>query len=183
MASHYLSEMREVHTGGPWLIAGYCFGTIVAFEIAQRLLAEGEDVRMVALFNGPSPAWIQQWSWYGNQPSHRKSKPRPVRSTRKQRLLRAARQPWRLFTWFSWHAGQRIGKLRVKLAMARGRPIPERLREEFFFDLHARAERAYEPTPYPRDLLVFYGEGLYEDPELGWGGVRGGRHPHVRRAG
>ncbi len=169
MASHYLSEMRQVHTGGPWLIAGYCFGTIVAFEIAQRLLAEGEDVQMLALFNGPSPAWIHEWGWYGNQPSHRRSKPRPVRITRKQRLLRAARQPWRLFTWFSWHAGQRIGKLRVKLAMARGRPIPERLREEFFFDLHARAERAYEPTPYPRELLVFYGEGLYEDPELGWG--------------
>jgi amino acid adenylation domain-containing protein len=169
MASHYLSEMREVHTGGPWLIAGYCFGTIVAFEIAQRLVAEGEHVQMVALFNGPSPAWIHKWSWYGNQPSHRKSKPRPVRITRKQRLLRAARQPWRLFTWFAWHAGQRIGKLRVKIAMARGHPIPERLREEFFFDLHARAERAYAPTPYPRDLLVFYGEGLYEDPELGWG--------------
>jgi amino acid adenylation domain-containing protein len=168
MASHYITEMRQVHTGGPWLIAGYCFGTIVAFEIAQRLVAEGEDVQMVALFNGPSPAWIHKWSWYGNQPSHRKSKPRTVRITRKQRLLRAARQPWRLFTWLSWHTGQRIGKLRVKLAMARGRPIPERLREEFFFDLHARAERAYDPTPYPRDLLVFYGEGLYEDPGIGW---------------
>ncbi|HEX5851854.1 MAG TPA: amino acid adenylation domain-containing protein [Solirubrobacteraceae bacterium] len=169
MASHYLSEMRQVHPGGPWLIAGYCFGTIVAFEIAQRLVAEGEDVQLLALFNGPSPAWIHKWSWYGGQPSQRKDIPRPVRITRKQRLLRAARQPWRLFTWFAWHAGLRIDKLRVKLAMARARPIPERLREEFFFDLHARAERAYEPTPYPGDLVVFYGEGLYEDPELGWG--------------
>jgi amino acid adenylation domain-containing protein len=191
MASHYLTEMRQVHTGGPWLIAGYCFGTIVAFEIAQRLVAEGEDVQLLALFNGPSPAWIHRWSWYGNQPSHRIPKPPPVRMTRKKRLLRAARQPWRAFTWFAWHAGLRIDKLRVKLAMARGRPIPERLREEFFFDLHARAERAYDPTPYPRDLLVFYGEGLYEDPGLGWselaaGGIETfavpGEHNNTREA-
>jgi thioesterase domain-containing protein len=177
MASHYLGEMRQVHTGGPWLIAGYCFGTIVAFEIAQRLLEQGEEVRMVALFNGPSPSWIKQWGWFGNQPSQRKVKPRPVRMTRKQQLLRALRDPKRFFTAFAWHAGQRIGKLRVKMALARSRPIPEREREQFFFDLHARAERAYEPQPYPRDLLVFYGEGLYEDPSLGWselaqGGLR-----------
>jgi thioesterase domain-containing protein len=168
MAAHYLTEMRQVHTGGPWLIAGYCFGTIVAFEIAQRLIEQGEDVRMVALFNGPSPAWIKQWGWFGNQPSQRKIKPRAPRMTRKEQVLRALRDPKRFFTAFAWYAGQEIGKLRVKLALARGRPIPEREREEFFFDLHARAERAYEPAACSKDLLVFYGEGLYEDPALGW---------------
>ena len=169
MAAHYLTEMRQVHTGGPWLIAGYCFGTIVAFEIAQRLLEQGEDVRMVALFNGPSPAWIKQWAWFGNQPSQRRLKPRPPRMTRKEQVLRALRDPKRFFTAFAWYAGQEIGKLRVRLALARSRPIPEREREEFFFDLHARAERAYEPVSCSKDLLVFYGEGLYEDPALGWG--------------
>ncbi|HEV7163178.1 MAG TPA: thioesterase domain-containing protein, partial [Solirubrobacteraceae bacterium] len=169
MASHYLSEMRQVHPGGPWLLAGYCFGTIVAFEIAQRLLAQGEEVRMLALFNGPSPAWIHRWGWFGNQPSQLEIRPKPPRITRKQRLRRALREPWRFFTALAWWSGYKLGKVRLKLALARGRPIPERQREEFFFDLHARAERMYEPSPYPKDLLVFYGQGLYEDPELGWG--------------
>ena len=39
---------------------------------------------------------------------------------------------------------------------------------------HAKAERAYEPQPYQGDLLVFYGEDLYEDAELGWGGLAAG---------
>ena len=34
MAGHYLSEMREVNPAGPWYITGYCFGAIVAFELA-----------------------------------------------------------------------------------------------------------------------------------------------------
>ncbi|MHB8243494.1 MAG: non-ribosomal peptide synthetase [Solirubrobacteraceae bacterium] len=169
MASHYLSEMRQVHPGGPWLLAGYCFGTIVAFEIAQRLLAQGEEVQMLALFNGPSPAWIHRWGWFGNQPSQLAIRPKPPRVTRKQRLRRALREPWRFVKALTWWSGYKLGKVRLKLALARGRPIPERQREEFFFDLHARAERMYEPTPYPKDLLVFYGQGLYEDPELGWG--------------
>jgi amino acid adenylation domain-containing protein len=180
MASHYLSEMRQVHQGGPWLLAGYCFGTIVAFEIAQRLLAQGEDVQMVALFNGPSPAWIHRWGWFGNQPSQLEIRPKPPRVTRKQRLRRALREPWRFFTALAWWSGYKLGKVRLKLALARGRPIPERQREEFFFDLHARAERMYEPAPYAKDLLVFYGQGLYEDPELGWGPLaEGGVRTHA----
>ncbi|MGH2881913.1 MAG: phosphopantetheine-binding protein, partial [Solirubrobacteraceae bacterium] len=32
MATHYLSEMRDVYDGRPWRLAGYCFGALVAFE-------------------------------------------------------------------------------------------------------------------------------------------------------
>jgi hypothetical protein len=55
--------------------------------------------------------------------------------------------------------------------MALRRPINERDRERYFLDLHGRAERAYEPRPYPGEILVFYGQGLYDDPELGWTGL------------
>ncbi|MEA2123976.1 MAG: hypothetical protein QOI80_758, partial [Solirubrobacteraceae bacterium] len=57
----------------------------------------------------------------------------------------------------------------VRFALATGRPIPEDARERFFLGLHGRAERAYHERLYPGELLTVYGEGLYEDPELGWG--------------
>jgi hypothetical protein len=52
--------------------------------------------------------------------------------------------------------------------------VPERLRENYFFGLHAKAERAYEPSTYDGELVVFYGEGLYEDSTLGWEGLAAG---------
>jgi amino acid adenylation domain-containing protein len=174
MATHYLAEMKQVHPGGPWRLAGYCFGTIVAFELAQRLRAAGEEVELVAMFNGPSPAWIKQWGWYGNQPSIRAKRPRPVRVTRAQRIRRALREPRRLITGPVWELRERLDARRARLALARRQPIPERVREEFFFGLHARAERAYEASVYPGEVLVFSGAGLYEDPELGWGPFAGG---------
>lgn len=169
MATHYLKEMRQVQPEGPWRLAGYCFGTIVAFELAQRLLASGEQVQMLAMFNGPSPAWIRKWGWYGNQPSRRGRRPRiapPI--TRQQRLRRAVREPRRFATGFAWYARKELDDRRAKYALANGRPLPERFREQYFLDLHAKAERAYQPSPIPRDLVIFYGEGLYEQPDLGW---------------
>ena len=174
MATHYLSEMRQVQPPGPWHIAGYCFGALVAFEMACRLTAEGEDVAMLAVFNGPSPSWIKQWGWHGNQPSWRRKRPPRVpptpaqrRRTKLDRLLRLVREPRRARTWLAWT----LRHQRARFALATGRPLPEELREHYFFQLHQVAERAYEPQSYPGELVVFHGEGLYEDPELGWTGL------------
>jgi hypothetical protein len=66
-----------------------------------------------------------------------------------------------------WYARRPL----TRVLLALGRPAPERLRENFFFDLHSDAERAYHPSPYPGEILIFYGDGLYEDPTLGWDGL------------
>ena len=47
-------------------------------------------------------------------------------------------------------------------------PLPEEVREIYFLEIAARAEYAYEPARYPGPIIVFYGEGLYDDPDLGW---------------
>jgi len=172
MASHYLSELREVQPHGPYVFAGYCFGSIVAYEMAQRMLAEGEEVRLLVSFNGPSPAWIKRWGWFGNQPSHAARRPpRPPRLSGSDRLRRALREPYRFRRALVYRSRRRINPLRARLALALGRPIPEELRERYFLNMHGVAERAYEPRPYPRRMVTFFGEGLYEDPTLGWGEV------------
>ena len=185
MAEHYLSEMRQVHPGGPWRLAGYCFGTIVAFELAQRLVAAGETVELLMMFNGPSPIWIRKWSWYGNQPSWRARQGQaPVPSAEERqairrrtkliklatmplRVPRALLHPRRTISGLLWRTRNRRASLLLKL----GRPMTERMREEYFFEVHFKAERAYEPRAYPGEMLVFYGDGLYEDPTLGWNGL------------
>ena len=55
MATHYIQEMRKVQPVGPYHLSGYCFGGVVAFEIAQQLLAAGEEVGLLAVLDS-SPA-------------------------------------------------------------------------------------------------------------------------------
>jgi thioesterase domain-containing protein/acyl carrier protein len=176
MAAHYLAEAREVQPHGPYVLGGYCFGAIVAYEMAQRLLAEGEEVSLLISFNGPSPSWIQRWGWFGNQPSHRARRlTAQPRLTREEKVRRAIREPFRIRRFLVYEAKMRLGRAkkrldrgRVRLALAANRPIPEEIREGYFLGLHAKAERRYQPRPYPHKMLLFFGQGLYEDPLLGW---------------
>jgi thioesterase domain-containing protein/acyl carrier protein len=171
MATHYLSEIRQVQPSGPYAFAGYCFGAIVAFEMAQRMLAEGEGVRLVASFNGPSPSWIKRWGWFGNQPSLRRPRPKVQRLSRSEKMRRALREPFRIRRAFLYHSNRRLRRLHARVALARGRPLPETVREQYFLRIHGYAERAYEPRPYPAELVTFFGDRLYEDPTMGWDGL------------
>ena len=51
IASHYLKEIRTVQPHGPYYIGGYCFGGLVALEIAQQLKESGEPTKLVVLMD------------------------------------------------------------------------------------------------------------------------------------
>ena len=168
MAAQYLTEVRTVRPHGPFYLAGYCFGAIVAFHMAQMLVQEGEEVPLLAMFNGPSPKWIRAQS-RANQPSRRRGPPQ----------ARPAGGP-RITPIDGEFIKRSVRQVIVRFALATGRPLPERLRENHFLRLNAKAERAYEPQTYPGRVWIFYGQDLYDDPELGWGGLaEGGLESYV----
>ena len=51
MAEKYLGEIRKVQPQGPYLLGGYCLGGTIAYEIAQRLRRDGDEVALVALMD------------------------------------------------------------------------------------------------------------------------------------
>jgi thioesterase domain-containing protein/acyl carrier protein len=55
MATTYLDALREVRPQGPFLLAGYSMGGVVAYEMAQRLVAAGERIRALILVDAGAP--------------------------------------------------------------------------------------------------------------------------------
>lgn len=51
MAERYLGDLARVQPEGPYLLGGYSMGGVVALEMAHRLVADGHDVRLVALLD------------------------------------------------------------------------------------------------------------------------------------
>ncbi|MEW9581500.1 acetoacetate--CoA ligase [Paraburkholderia sp. DGU8] len=51
MASLYIEQMRAVQPQGPYALVGYSFGGLVAFEIAQQLIATGEKIELLGLLD------------------------------------------------------------------------------------------------------------------------------------
>jgi amino acid adenylation domain-containing protein len=46
LATRYLAELTEKQPQGPYLLGGWSFGGLVAFEMAQRLIRRGEEVHL-----------------------------------------------------------------------------------------------------------------------------------------
>jgi amino acid adenylation domain-containing protein/FkbH-like protein len=69
MAGQYVSDLRQVQSDGPFYLGGYCFGGVVAYEMARQILKCGEKVALLALLNCAPPnsrytriAWTPLWS-------------------------------------------------------------------------------------------------------------------------
>ena len=55
MASRYVEELLRFQPRGPYFLGGFCFGGIVAYEIACQLTARGEQVGLLALLESAPP--------------------------------------------------------------------------------------------------------------------------------
>jgi amino acid adenylation domain-containing protein len=55
IAAENLRAIRRVQAEGPYRLGGHCFGGWVAFEMAQQLRRDGQQVALVALLDSPAP--------------------------------------------------------------------------------------------------------------------------------
>jgi thioesterase domain-containing protein/acyl carrier protein len=55
MASRYETAIRTRQPHGPYLVGGWSFGGLVAYEIARRLREGGDDVELLLLLDTPAP--------------------------------------------------------------------------------------------------------------------------------
>lgn len=55
MASRYIQALRTLQPSGPYQLGGWSFGGVVAFEMAQQLHRQGEQVALLALLDTRTP--------------------------------------------------------------------------------------------------------------------------------
>jgi thioesterase domain-containing protein len=58
MAADYARQIRSAQPEGPFRLAGWCFGGVIAFEIARQLESAGDEVELLCLI-GPHPMGLQ----------------------------------------------------------------------------------------------------------------------------
>ena len=55
IARHYIQEIRATQPKGPYFITGLCFGALVAFEVAQQLVSDGERIGLLCMLDPDGP--------------------------------------------------------------------------------------------------------------------------------
>jgi thioesterase domain-containing protein len=68
LAAYFASQIRAFHKSGPFIIAGYCAGGAIAFELAQQLLRTHAQVGFLALFGCAHPSVFRfSLAYWGKQ--------------------------------------------------------------------------------------------------------------------
>ncbi|GEM_PF-530845 len=59
IAGYLVKAMREVQPHGPYYIAGLCVNAVIAYEIAQQLMQQGETVALLAMVDAHNHAYYK----------------------------------------------------------------------------------------------------------------------------
>jgi thioesterase domain-containing protein len=56
LAAYFAPQIRACRPEGPYIIAGFCAGGMIAFELARQLVRTGAVISLLAMFGAPHPA-------------------------------------------------------------------------------------------------------------------------------
>ncbi|NUQ62306.1 MAG: amino acid adenylation domain-containing protein, partial [Pirellulales bacterium] len=152
MASHYVEAIRTVQPHGPYLLAGWSFGGLVAFEMAQQLQATGDQVAWLALLD----SFIL--SRGGGAPHQDEG--RMFASGAKQYLEQLGLDLPIAEDELARHApSEQVEIILARLAET-GNELPEAMTRQArnllrIWDINAAAGRRYVPQPYEGEVAFF----------------------------
>ena len=70
LARSCVETIRSERPHGPYILAGHCYGGVVAFECAQQLMEQGETVMRLVLFDAATPGYPKihkEWRRYASK--------------------------------------------------------------------------------------------------------------------
>lgn len=67
IAADYIKEIQTIQPEGPYFLGGECIGGIVAWEIAQQLVSQGQKVKLLVLMDTPLPNLIREVLYHLDQ--------------------------------------------------------------------------------------------------------------------
>ena len=179
MAADYISEIRTVQPGGPYILGGWCMGGYIALEMAHLLKDSGEEVALLALIDTPHPSYPDYLS----------------RTTIFHRMIYKLieKLDYELGVILALNTGAKIPYLRrkikalippiqvmaerlIKVPMGKlhlSMPHTQAYKLRRLFAMHDKAFKEYNPNPYQGRVVLFLASkqplGIHPDPTLGWG--------------
>ena len=158
MATYYVRLLLSFRPEGPYILGGWCYGGIVAVEMAQQLIAQGHENNLLLLIDTPAPRpGLKYYRYYLNRIG--------------------------CFLRMGTHGCIRYLGAKVKRKM---RSRPQNVSSVLAVDLeyghlanrkhvlktNMQAVERYRSRLYPDRLILFNladpGDGIVPDPKSGW---------------
>lgn len=174
IAANHLREIKKVQSKGPYFLGGFCFGGVVAFEIAQQLQKQGQEVALLFLVDlGVLKNWRFRFKETDCFPT--KVRQKITRHGRSLARLDAREKYQYVQVRVAATIRQKINRtiaqgIKIVATITRnayfitGRPLPPRLRQRYLLSVDQWAMRHYEPGIYTGDLILYKSAQNSYDP-------------------
>jgi amino acid adenylation domain-containing protein len=171
MAAAYLEEVKSVQPHGPYRLGGSSSGGAIAYEMAQQLVARGEEVALVVLLDtyylGPTADLPARKRPFAEAADIHIGNLRLARDYRSRAAYLVARARLNL--------ANHVAGLRRVLGLDPRRAPPAG--RDTVMARNAAAVREYAPRPYPGRITMLLSreqpERTFEDLRLGWADLAG----------
>ncbi len=175
IAAIHLETIQQVQPQGPYFLMGWCREALLAYEIAQRLRAQGQEVALVAMFDTWIPKFLTRFSGSEARRARRSFEIERLRlhvqnvqqlgvgeivTYIRERVLGAIGDRLRHLRWHFSH--------RVEVTLGSAVPARDHSQDEMLLI----AASQYLPKAYDGKVLLFrsdkYRTWKYWDRALGW---------------
>ena len=166
IAAHQLREIRKIMPCGPYCFIGFSFGGMVAFEMAQQLVAEGEEAPFVAMIDSCEMSYMKRHS------RNARTAMKAIRiSSRLRARLSEAFQHNNSVAYVKEKITAKLMRVFYSILSRCGIPIPRSFRAAYHVNWFAA--RNYTPGYYAGRIVLFKAND-HSWPEelpfdLGWG--------------
>jgi thioesterase domain-containing protein len=192
MAAAYIQQIKNIQPEGPYFLVGECFSASVAYETAQQLRAQGEQIGMLAFLDARVPGTALNRLLGNRLTAHVRYKLASIRDSALLTQVRLIREEVRtlgthselgLVGRFSKIAKTVVwgtkGYLRNNVRLFAPRPVAKRPVGPKYKHLklsghtYRMAVRRYERKPYPGKVTIIASEEFHQsNPTMGWNSVR-----------
>ena len=177
MSQHYVKELLEVQTSGPFYLGGFCMGGVIAFDMARQLIASGHSVALVVMIGTYNPTearrsgqsvsslevWRQKLAFHWENWSALPARERAIYLSQRFKAMAAGRL-------------KRLSARVSQMTRKRG-PTSNRGMHGLLEDYNDELGSDYEPEPLNVDVFIVRSQKNFtflSDPQMGWRGcVRG----------
>jgi amino acid adenylation domain-containing protein len=169
IAKHYVAQLRAVRPHGPYLLGGYSFGAVAAFEMAYQLRTEGEEVLLLFMLDPPGKMRESVPSVRDRAHKHLRELIRRGPRSKVEHVFRMIVARARERFNGRWAAiGKRVKRLRWERCLKTGGLLPPSLRSPYILDVYRIALCSYTPQPYSGRVTIFKAGEIGYRPPLNW---------------
>ncbi|HEY9660242.1 MAG TPA: thioesterase domain-containing protein, partial [Allocoleopsis sp.] len=170
LALHYVEQMRQIQPEGPYLLLGFSYGGLVAYEMARILERQGQAVAMLALVDSYwegalQPSTVLQDVLQARQTSATFT--HYVGQYLLPKLGRAIERGYWKVQELGWNT---IRRLAIGVLQTLQQPLPPDLQDFVFIEENRISMQDYIPQPYAGNLILFKADQQLKkvDEHLGW---------------